>query len=157
MNNDMNSKLILIKNINALMDLNEDLDSHAKIARRCAELGAKISARTIGYMLDPDDPKQPKLDSIAAVAKAFNVPPWVLLASNFNPRTRTGGSLPSENALEIGDLIDAQQPTNAEWDLYRKMFAKAAADERIADLRRPQLIQQPTRSKEYERAAKRRR
>ncbi len=153
----MNYKTILARNVQALMDRNKALNSHAKIAKQCRRTARKISARTIGYLLDANDERQPKLDTIVAVGEAFKVMPWLLLMPDFDPDHPASGLIPSEKALEIARLIDARKPTDAQWEVYRSLFVKAVPDERLEDLRAPMGIEQPIKAREYERAAKRKR
>lgn len=153
----MNYRQILAANVVALMERNELMSSHAKLARYCSTSTRKIGARTIGYLVNAESKVNPKIDTIIAVAEAFKVAPWLLLTPDFDPKKKTGGAMPSEKALEIARLIDARNPRENQWEVYRSLFVKGVPDEDLEDLRAPASVQQPTKSREYERAAKRRR
>lgn len=87
------------------MSLNDPLKSHAKLAKRCRSAGHKISARTIGYMLDVDDPRQPTLGTIVAIAETFRVLPWLLLTPDFNAEQKTGGQTPPPDIIALAERI----------------------------------------------------
>ncbi len=101
----MKLKSILARNITALMERHPDLESHAKIAKRCRELGVKLSARAIGYALDKEDPKQPKLDTVQAIADAFKVQAWLLMAPDFDTDTKRARELPAPEIIKLAYRI----------------------------------------------------
>lgn len=155
MNIQMNYKEILAKNVTALMDRDEVLNSHAKIAKRCKRTSREISARAIGYMLDTADDRQPKLDTIVAVAEAFKVAPWLLLTPDFDPDKKTGGDLPPPEVIRLALRIHTMP--EPERILLMKIFSKDATDERTESARSSMMVRQPTKNADYARAAKRRR
>lgn len=85
-------KTVLRENLTRLMRVNPDVDSRAKLARRChwprgGKKGAKIAPRTIGYIFeDGDDSPSPTLDVLEAVATAIGVRPWELLIGAGNDK-----------------------------------------------------------------------
>lgn len=110
----MNLKEILAKNVNALMARNEALNSNAKLAKHCKRLIKNVSPRAIGYLRDTRDSRQPKLDTIEAVAHAFKISPWMLLTPDFDAHTKTGGKLPPPEIIALAERIHANRDTMME-------------------------------------------
>lgn len=89
---DYSERHLLAENIKRLMTERPELSSPAKLAKECRwpagkKKGRKVSERQIRYALDtrvdalPPVPS-PTLDLIVAIANAFSVPTWQLLADD---------------------------------------------------------------------------
>lgn len=120
--NIMNLKKILVQNINALRRENPGLSSHKQIARAAALHGHIVSSRSIGTLLQEGNPAPPTLATLDAVAHAFNVPAWMLLTADFDALRRTGGKLPTREALDLLQII-SDSPA-----LRQLLIPKAATD-----------------------------
>jgi hypothetical protein len=74
------------------MEAHPDRDSAAKLSKHCfwpigsggTKAGKNVAARTISYVLTPQAPKasSTSLDLVTALANAFDLPPWRLLADD---------------------------------------------------------------------------
>jgi hypothetical protein len=126
----MNFKHILAKNIRGLMALNPSLNSHAKLAAKCRELYdlRKIGATTIGHLLDNKDTRQPQLDTIVAIARAFKVTPWMLLSPDFDPAHRTIADLPPADVLELARRL---MENRSALDVLRDALSEAIPDHHL--------------------------
>lgn len=78
----------LAANVARLMQAHPDKESPAKLAKQTywpagRKKGKRVSERQIRYLLDTrDDAPSPGLDVIVAIANAFEVPAWQLLADD---------------------------------------------------------------------------
>lgn len=76
---------LLRRNIESRMRVSPDVDSPARLARRCRwprgrKKGQVIGARTIGYIFeDREDSPSPSVDLVEAIATALGVKPWELM------------------------------------------------------------------------------
>jgi hypothetical protein len=89
---DYSARRLFAENIQRLMDANPSLGSPAKLAKHCRwpsgrKKGELVSERNIRYALDtrtdaiPPIPS-PTLDLLIAIANAFQVPAWQMLADD---------------------------------------------------------------------------
>ena len=152
----MNYRKILADNVRALKARYPELRSNAKIARRCKSGNRKIGASTIAHLIDDEAGVWPKLDTIIAVAEAFKVtPPWLLLTPNFDPDKKTSGDMPSPEIIQLAlRILTIPRPEQA---LLMRIFSQSVPEEAIGEMRAPITIQQSTKIRDYERAARRRR
>lgn len=150
----MNTKKILIKNVQALQRHRPELGSGPSIAARCRKHGFKIAARTINYMLDDASERQPTLDSIDAMAGAFGLPVWMLLHPELDAANKSVIDPPSERATYIAKRIDAKKLTNDEIDLLLKLIGDSIPDEQLEHLRAPQAAEPDTKVNEYQKSVK---
>ena len=77
------------------------LVTQAALARRCSTPTRQLKQSTIQYLLKEDDPRNPQLDTIVAIAEAFGVRPWQLLDPEFDAASRTGGKLPPPEIIDL--------------------------------------------------------
>jgi hypothetical protein len=147
-----NYRKILIENVEALMEADGNLDSHAKIAAAARRAGHKIGKRTVGHLLNAEDgAPQPRLPTIVAVADAFKVAPWMLLmpelgeraSAEANTAAQTAASydVPERRARAIEELHErAAQMAGALRGLYvditGRPLASAVAEVRVEPGRR---------------------
>jgi hypothetical protein len=150
----MNYRQILARNVAALMKRNELMDSHAKLARYCSTPTRKIGARTIGHLVSADSQVNPKIDTIVAVAEAFKIAPWLLLTPDFDPARKGRGDLPPPEIIELAKrILTISAP---ERELLMTIFSKSEARD-LVNARAPSTVEQPTKTREYDRAARRKR
>lgn len=123
MPNDMKIKAILAKNVSALKVQTPALNSDAKIAKKCRELGYNVSARAVSYMLDVEEPRQPAIDTVEAVGKAFKVPAWMLLSPEFDAANRKIKDLPPPEVIALAERLNANK------DLLHDVFGLAAVSD----------------------------
>jgi hypothetical protein len=83
-------RAVLARNLTRLMEEHTDRSSPAKLSQHSiwpigsTKAGKKVSERQIRYVLEPHGPLAPSatLDLVTALANAFKVPPWRLLADD---------------------------------------------------------------------------
>jgi hypothetical protein len=135
---------LLATNVAELMRLNPELDSWAKLAKKCSTPTRKLGASTIGHLLNADDGPQPQLDTVVAVAEAFKVAPWMLLHPEFDAATKSIGELDAA-VLEIARRISGmpKESQHAVLELF-KHSSPAAQREPLARVREQQLHEPPS-------------
>jgi hypothetical protein len=127
-------KKILAKNVLSLMGRSATLNSHRKLASHCSIGNRKVAPRTIGHLLDPDETRQPQLDTIVAIARAFKVPPWALLSPDFDPVTGNVRELPPPEILDLAyalydnkDVLQALQKDHQKGQQSQRALHQPAA------------------------------
>lgn len=81
----MSLRSLLRRNLEDRMARDPDVDSPARLARRCRwprgrKKGQPIAPRTIGYIFEEsEDSPSPSLDVVEAIATALSIKPWELI------------------------------------------------------------------------------
>lgn len=123
----LNHKQILVKNVRGLMALS-DINSNAKIAKKCKAAGHSVGSRTIGHLMTEGDPQSPTLATIVGIAAAYNVQPWMLLSPDFDPVERATGAMPPPECIALARRL-MENPQALTW--LKTIFGPAAADNTI--------------------------
>lgn len=108
---------LVAANVRRLMAVTPDLDTPAKLAKKCywphgnKKAGKRLGARTIRYLLDTRQtvppPPAPSVDVLVAIARAFGRQPWELLADDEQTRRYLVTRL-----LNSDPLPDSQVPAS---------------------------------------------
>ena len=133
----VNTRKVLVANVRALMKLNPEKGSNAKLSAFCTPPTRSVAARTIGYLLNPDSVHAPQLDTLIAVAEAFGVEPWKLLHPEFNAaRPKQAPALLSrEESAALGKLLATVGVSDIEVEKHLPPAPKSRSPQRAATVK----------------------
>ena len=96
---------LVARNAQALMESSESLNSHAKIQKRCRELGFLVGSRTIGRLMQANGPS-PTLETLVAFAAVFKIPPNYLISLDFLPHAKRLQDAPGPEVIELAKRLN---------------------------------------------------
>ncbi len=96
---------LVARNAQALMESSESLNSHAKIHKRCRELGFLVGSSTIGRLMKASGPS-PTLETLVAFAAVFKIPPSYLISLDFLPYAKRMHDAPGPEVIELAKRLN---------------------------------------------------
>jgi hypothetical protein len=127
-------RAVLARNLTRLMEEHTDRSSPAKLSQHSiwpigsTKAGKKVSERQIRYVLEPHGPLAPSatLDLVTALANAFKVPPWRLLADDSQIREWA-----MDRLGPAADEQDAPPPARVDWGPHPEMPRAQLAHKKV--------------------------